>query len=58
LGRHTLGTAAGRRSSCRLDNFGWVEIEERKIDLHSRYRTLDGRIYPLILEVFGNILPK
>jgi hypothetical protein len=42
----------------RLDNFGWVEIEERKIDLHSRYRTLDGRIYPLILEVFGNILPK
>jgi hypothetical protein len=42
----------------RLDNFGWVEIEERKIDLHSRYRALNGRIYPLILEVFGNILPK
>jgi hypothetical protein len=42
----------------RLDNFGWLEIEERKFDLHSRYRELDGRIYPLILEVFGDNLPK
>lgn len=41
-----------------LDNFGWLEIEERKFDLHSRYRELDGRIYPLILEVFGDNLPK
>ncbi len=42
----------------RLDNFGWLEIEERKFDLHLRYRELDGRIYPLILEVFGGTLPK
>lgn len=41
-----------------LDNFGWLEIEERKFDLHTRYRELDGRIYPLILEVFGDKLPK
>ena len=42
----------------RMDNFGWLEIQERTIDLHSRYRALDGRIYPLILEVLGDILPK
>ncbi|MFC9335827.1 hypothetical protein [Arthrobacter sp. NPDC057009] len=40
-----------------LDNFGWLEIGERKIDLHSRYRELNGQLYPLVLEVFGGILP-
>lgn len=40
-----------------LDNFGWLEVEDRKIDLHRRYRELDGRLYPLVLEIFGRILP-
>lgn len=42
----------------RMDNFGWLEIQERTIDLYSRYRDLDGRIYSLILEVLGDIMPK
>ena len=41
-----------------LDNFGWLEIRERKVDLHSRYRELDRRIYALTMEVFADILPK
>lgn len=41
----------------KLDNFGWFEIDGRLIDLHSRYRDLDGRIYPLVMEVFGDYLP-
>ena len=39
-----------------LDNFGWLEVGDRKIDLHKQYRELDGRLYPLVLEVFGGIL--
>lgn len=40
-----------------LDNFGWLEIGGRRIDLHARYRELDGRIYPLVLEAFDRLLP-
>lgn len=40
-----------------LDNFGWLEIGDRKIDLQNRYRELNGRLYPLVFEVFGSILP-
>ncbi|NHW47125.1 hypothetical protein HAV21_09500 [Paenarthrobacter sp. MSM-2-10-13] len=39
-----------------LDNFGWLQVGDRKTDLHRRYRELDGRLYPLVLEVFGGIL--
>lgn len=41
-----------------LDNFGWLETRGQTIDLHARYRALNGRIYSLILEVLGDILPK
>lgn len=40
-----------------LDNFGWLEIDDRLINLHSRYRELNGRLYPLMLEIFGSTLP-
>lgn len=40
-----------------LDNFGWLQVGDRRIDLHSRYRELNGRIYPLIMDVFDSILP-
>lgn len=40
-----------------LDNFGWLEIGDRKIDLQNRYRELNGRLYPLVFEVFGSIWP-
>jgi hypothetical protein len=40
-----------------IDNFGWLEIDGRLIDLHSRYRELDGRIFALTMDVFGCILP-
>lgn len=40
-----------------FDNFGWLEINDRKIDLHARYRELNGRMQPLILDVFGGLLP-
>jgi hypothetical protein len=40
-----------------LDNFGWLEIGDRRIDLHGGYRELNGRLYPLVFEVFGSILP-
>lgn len=41
----------------KFDNFGWLEIEDRTINLHSRYRELDGRIQPLVSEIFGGLLP-
>lgn len=40
-----------------LDNFGWLEVNDRAINLHSRYRELDGRIFALTLDVFGSLLP-
>lgn len=40
-----------------FDNFGWLEINDRKIDLHARYRELNGRMQPLLLDVFGRLLP-
>ncbi|MEV7132653.1 hypothetical protein AB0N24_07155 [Arthrobacter sp. NPDC093128] len=40
-----------------IDNFGWLEIGGRLVDLHSRYRGLDGRLYPLVTETFGHVLP-
>ena len=40
-----------------VDNFGWLETDGRVLDLHSRYRELDGRLYRLVLEVFGRLLP-
>lgn len=40
-----------------FDNFGWLEIDGRLFDLHSKYRDLNGRLYPLVLEVFGHRLP-
>lgn len=40
-----------------IDNFGWLEIDGRLIDLRSRYRELNRRLYPLVLEVFGDLLP-
>ena len=40
-----------------LDNFGWLEIDDRLINLHSRYRELNGRLHPLVLEIFGAHLP-
>jgi hypothetical protein len=47
----------GGRPVAQLDNFGWLEIEDRKMDLHTRYRELDGRLYPLVGEIFGSLLP-
>jgi hypothetical protein len=41
----------------RLDNFGWLEIDDRLINLHSKYRELNGGLYPLVLEIFGSTLP-
>lgn len=41
----------------RVDNFGWVEVSDRKIDLHSRYRELNSRLFPLVMEIFGDVLP-
>lgn len=41
----------------RLDNFGWLEIDGRLINLHSKYRALNGGLYPLVLEIFGSTLP-
>lgn len=40
-----------------VDNFGWLEIDGQLLDLHSRYRELNGRLYPLVIETFGHILP-
>lgn len=40
-----------------VDNFGWLEIDGRLLDLHSRYRNLENRLYPLVLEAFGRLLP-
>lgn len=40
-----------------LDNFGWLETVDRRIDLHSKYRQLKGRLYPLVVDVFGPLLP-
>jgi hypothetical protein len=40
-----------------FDNFGWLEIDGRLINLHARYRELNGRLYPLTLEIFGTHLP-
>lgn len=40
-----------------LDNFGWLAIDGRRINLHARYRELNGRLYPLMLEIFGAHLP-
>lgn len=40
-----------------FDNFGWLEIDGRLFDLHSMYRDLNGRLYPLVLEVFDHRLP-
>lgn len=47
----------GGQSAAQLDNFGWLAIDDRLVDLHSRYRQLNGRLYPLVLEVFGRLLP-
>jgi hypothetical protein len=41
----------------RLDNFGWLEIDGRLVDLHFRYRELNGRLYPLVLDVLSGLLP-
>ncbi|MFF2031104.1 hypothetical protein [Arthrobacter sp. NPDC058192] len=41
----------------RLDNFGWLEFDGRLINLLSKYRELNGRLYPLVLEIFGSTLP-
>ncbi|WP_414703703.1 hypothetical protein [Pseudarthrobacter sp. LMD1-1-1.1] len=41
----------------KFDNFGWLELDGRLINLHSGYRELDGRLYQLVLEVFGPLLP-
>jgi hypothetical protein len=40
-----------------IDNFGSLETNGRLMDLHSRYRELNGRLYPLVLEVFDDLLP-
>lgn len=40
-----------------FDNFGWLAIDDRKIDLHARYIELNRRMQPLILDVFGGLLP-
>jgi hypothetical protein len=40
-----------------IDNFGWLEIDGRLIDLHARYREFDGRIFALTMDVFDGILP-
>ncbi|WP_426989898.1 hypothetical protein [Pseudarthrobacter sp. Y6] len=40
-----------------LDNFGWLEMGDRRIDLYSKYRQLNGRLYPLMFDLFGRLLP-
>lgn len=47
----------GGKSVAQLDNFGWLEIDDRLVDLHLRYRQLNGRLYPLVLDLFGRLLP-
>lgn len=40
-----------------IDNFGSLETNGRLMDLHSRYRELNGRLYPLVVEAFDGLLP-
>ncbi|WP_224094952.1 hypothetical protein [Arthrobacter sp. StoSoilB13] len=40
-----------------LDNYGWLKIDHRQIDLHARYRELNGSLYLLVAGVFGGLLP-
>lgn len=40
-----------------FDNFGWLEVADRRIDLHVHYRRHNRRILPLTLDIFGELLP-
>lgn len=38
-------------------HFGFLEIDGRLVDLHTRYQELNRKLYPLTLDVFGSVLP-
>jgi hypothetical protein len=39
-----------------FDNYGSLHVEGRTVDLYSRYRALNGRIYPVVFELLGGLL--
>jgi hypothetical protein len=39
-----------------FDNYGSLRVEGRTVDLYSRYKALNGRIYPVVFELLGGLL--
>ena len=40
-----------------IDNFGFLEVDGRTIDLSTRYKELNRSIFALTMDVFGSLLP-
>lgn len=39
-----------------FDNYGSLPVEGQTVDLYSRYKALNGRIYPVVFELLGGLL--